>query len=124
MKNQATFLRRLLAFIVDGIILSSLTALIMKINPNLLIIVSFAYFILLDASKYQGTYGKQLLGLKIVDENGKRLTYFHAFMRHVCKYFGIMFLGIGYIGLPFKWLKNKALVDTLSRSYVIQVKCH
>lgn len=64
--------------------------------------------------KNQATFLRRLLAF-IVDENRKRLT----FMQHIYKY-----VGIGYIDLSFKWLKNKALVDTLSRSYVIQVKCH
>ena len=97
MKSQyipATFLRRFFAFVIDGLILSSFTAIIMKINPNLLIVVSFAYFILLDASKNQGTLVKQFLCLKIVNQEGEKLSYFQAMMRHILKYFGILFLGI------------------------------
>lgn len=123
MKSQyipATFLRRFLAFVIDGLILSSFTAIIMKINPHLLVIVSFAYFILLDASKNQGTLGKQFLSLKIVNQDGQRLSYFHAIMRHILKYFGILFFGIGYWGLPFKFTQKKAIVDKLSRTTVIR----
>lgn len=120
--TSASFLKRLGAFIIDGFILSSLTALIMKINPNLLIVVSFTYFILLDGSKYQGTYGKQLFGLKVVDTNGQRLSYLHATIRHIVKYFGIMFLGIGYAGLPFRITNHKALVDTISKARVVEYK--
>lgn len=123
MKSQyipATFLRRFFAFVIDGLILSSFTAIIMKINPNLLIVVSFAYFILLDASKNQGTLGKQFLCLKIVNQEGEKLSYFQAMMRHILKYFGILFLGIGYWGLPFRFTKKKALVDKLSKTTVVR----
>ena len=123
MKSQyipASFLRRFFAFVIDGIILSSFTAIIMKINPNLLIIVSFAYFILLDATKNQGTLGKQFFCLKIVNQEGERLSYLHAIIRHILKYFGILFLGIGYWGLPFKFTQRKALVDKISKTIVVR----
>lgn len=123
MKSQyipATFLRRFFAFVIDGFILSSFTAIIMKINPNLLIIVSFAYFILLDASKNQGTLGKQFLSLKIINQEGEKLTYLQAGIRHILKYFGILFFGIGYWGLPFRFTQKKAIVDRLSKTIVVR----
>lgn len=115
----ASFIKRLFAFCIDGLILSSMTAIIMRINPELLIVVSFAYFILFDASKKQGTIGKQMLGLKITNKDGQRLTYLQAFVRHIIKYFGILFLGIGYVGLIFNITKKRALVDKLSKTQVL-----
>lgn len=115
----ASFIKRLFAFCIDGIVLSSMTAIIMRINPNLLIVVSFGYFILFDASKKQGTVGKQMLGLKISNQDGQRLSYFQAFVRHVLKYFGILFLGIGYVGLLFNMTQKSALVDKLSKTQVL-----
>lgn len=115
----ASFIKRLFAFCIDGLILSSMTAIIIRINPELLIVVSFAYFILFDASKKQGTIGKQMLGLKITNKDGQRLTYLQAFVRHIIKYFGILFLGIGYVGLIFNITKKRALVDKLSKTQVL-----
>lgn len=119
--TPASFTKRLLAFFVDGLILSSFTGIVMYINAELILVISFAYFIFLDASKNQGTFGKQLLGIKIVDKSGERLSYLHAAGRHVCKYFGIMLVGIGYIGLPFKMTGKRALVDTISKCQVVNV---
>ena len=113
------FFKRVLAFLIDGLILSSFTGIIMKINPHLILVVSVAYFVLLDASKSQGTFGKQCLGLKIVNKDGQKMTYLQALWRHVLKYFGILFLGIGYIGLLFNITHKKALVDYVSKTKVI-----
>lgn len=115
----ASFFKRILAFLIDGLILSSFTGIIIKINPHLVLVVSVAYFVLLDASKNQGTFGKQCVGLKIINKDGQKLTYFQAVLRHFLKYFGILFLGIGYIGLLFNVTHKKALVDYISQTNVI-----
>lgn len=121
MKTQyvpASFLRRFLAFFIDAFILSSFNAFIISINSNLLIVLSLAYFVLFDGSKFQGTLGKQFLGLRIVDKDGQRLSYPKALFRHILKYLGVAFFGIGYWGLIFK---KEALVDRLSKTTVMKV---
>ena len=117
--KEATFIRRLVAFALDGMLLSSLTAIIMRINPELLLVVSCLYFVLFDASKHQGTIGKQLVGIKVVNNKGEKLSLIHAAIRHFVKYFGILFLGIGYLGMFFTTTKKKSLVDKLTYTQVI-----
>jgi uncharacterized RDD family membrane protein YckC len=92
---------RLVAFILDGIIISIavvLTFLVLVSTASnlfgegaavgtvvLLFILSFfgllLYKPLMEASEYQGTFGKYYLGMKIVDSQGERITMTASFIR-------------------------------------------
>ena len=83
--------------------------------------VTLLYFTLFWSSKFQGTPGKIVLGLKIVDVNGNKISYFTALIRYISTIISSLFLGIGYLLIIFDG-KKQALHDKLASTYVIKVK--
>jgi len=94
---------RLVAFILDSIIIFIAVILIFLVLVStasnlfgegaavgtviLLFILSFfgilLYKPLMEASEYQGTFGKYFLGMKIVDQEGERITMTASFVRSI-----------------------------------------
>jgi uncharacterized RDD family membrane protein YckC len=83
--------------------------------------VNLLYFTLFWSSKFQGTPGKILLGLKIVDVNGNKISYSTALIRYISTFISSLLLGIGYLLIIFDG-KKQALHDKLASTYVIKVK--
>lgn len=54
-----------------------------RIYSIVMLIVTIAYFVLMESSPKQGTLGKMLLGIKITDENGERISPAIALERYV-----------------------------------------
>jgi uncharacterized RDD family membrane protein YckC len=73
-----------------------------------------AYFILLDSSEKQGTWGKQIVGIKVTDLEGRRISRGRAAGRFFANYFlsnctcGIAFL------MPLFTEKKQTLHDMIS----------
>jgi len=76
------------------------------------------YFAFMESSKWQGTVGKRALSLKVVDLDGKRIS----FGRATGRYFGKFLSGILYIGyLMIFWTKKKqGLHDMMANTLVIR----
>jgi len=83
--------------------------------------VNLLYFTLFWSSKFQGTPGKILLGLKIVDANGNKISYSTALIRYISTIISSLLLGIGYLLIIFDG-KKQALHDKLASTCVIKVK--
>lgn len=100
--------RRIVAYIVDGIILTIIGFVVGKIvgysavssilqaasgkavdtqaftiYSIITLVIGIAYFVLMESSSKQGTLGKMLLGIKITDENGGRISIVTALERYV-----------------------------------------
>lgn len=83
------------------------------------IIMTVLYFAGFHASKWQGTVGKKLLGLKVTDLHGDRIS----FLRGVGRYLAMAFLSsifmIGYIIAAFTE-KKQSLHDLIASTVVIR----
>ena len=69
--------------------------------------------------KYGATPGKMACKLKIVVEDGSRLSYLRAFGRHFAKYLSAMILLIGYIMAAFDD-KRRTLHDRICETRVVR----
>ncbi|MBU8877625.1 RDD family protein [Bacillus sp. FJAT-29790] len=78
-----------------------------------------AYFAGLHASKWQATVGKKLLGLKVTDLHGNRISFWRAFGRYLAMSFLSGILLIGYIIAAFTE-KKQALHDLIAGTIVIK----
>jgi len=87
----------------------------------LVLVTDLLYLTLFWSSKFQGTPGKILLGLKIVDANGNKISYSTALIRYISTIISSLLLGIGYLLIIFDDRKQ-ALHDKLASTYVIKVK--
>jgi len=138
--NYGGFWIRFIAYLIDGIILYVVFAILIfiftgdlfyqaKIDPMQLgkdywlitssnIILSLLYYVGLESSKYQATLGKMVMGLKVIDEGGQRLSHGRALGRYLSKIISALILLIGFIMAAFD-SKKQALHDKIASTYVI-----
>jgi uncharacterized RDD family membrane protein YckC/Tfp pilus assembly major pilin PilA len=135
----AGFWLRLVAAIIDGIILNvviwvvSFTMIAVASaggNSSVIIAATVAtyifsivgnwlYFALMESSSKQATVGKMALGLKVVDEQGERIGFGRATGRHFGKLISSLIIGIGF--LMAAWTrKRQALHDLMAGSLVVR----
>ena len=72
-----------------------------------------------EASKKQGTIGKVLLNIKVVDMNGGSITLSNSFGRNMAKFFSVITLFIGYL-YSFLNKKQQCLHDVIANTLVIK----
>ena len=88
-----------------------------------LILASLAtilYKPVMEASDYQGTFGKYALGLKVVDKNGQKISMTSSFVRTILWIIGsqAFLLCLGVIMVGFTEYKQ-GLHDILADTYVV-----
>ena len=89
---------------------------------DLLILVALGgawlYAALLECSRWQATVGKQWIGLKVVDQRGQRLSFFHSTGRHVAKFLSALPLFLGFTMALFS-PTGLTLHDWIARTRVV-----
>ena len=83
------------------------------------LVVSWLYFALLESGKKQSTWGKRLLCIKVVDEDGKRIGFAHATGRFFAKLISYFIFYIGFIMAGFT-NRKRALHDMIASTYVVK----
>jgi uncharacterized RDD family membrane protein YckC len=79
------------------------------------------YYSLFDSSSWQATLGKRALRLKVVDLDGKRISFARASGRFFAKYLSALTFCIGY--MLAGWTKRKrSLHDMIAKTYVIRAE--
>lgn len=81
-------------------------------------VVGLIYSVWLESSTWQATPGKALLGLKVVDVNGERITFRKSSMRNLAKSLSMLTLGIGYL-MPLWNKRRQTLHDTATGCLVV-----
>jgi len=137
--RYAGFWIRVVAYIIDTFILSTIMILVGTIwslgsdgdtidiittvaQSGMVVFISFFlnwfYYAILESSEYQATLGKKLLGLQVTDEFGRRMSFGRATGRYFSKFISGLILGIGYVMAAFTDRKQ-ALHDKLASTLVI-----
>lgn len=120
---------RFFAYMVDLIIVTSLCitasfllegdmAGVTWVSTLSTIIISWLYFAIQESSILQGTFGKRMLGLKVVGEDGEEISFKKASVRFFAKILSTLIFFIGYFMAAFNERKQ-ALHDKLSKTYVV-----
>jgi len=139
-RDYIGFGKRLLAYIIDMVLFMIVLMLISAVvtllmvktsnNPqeslesfnsimNIFIPLAFLlYFALMESSAKQGTLGKMLMKIKVINAEGERLSKKDAFIRNIARYLSGIILGLGYIMIMFTKDKQ-SLHDKLAKTYVI-----
>jgi uncharacterized RDD family membrane protein YckC len=143
----AGFWWRVLAYLIDAIILSIgywLVGLLLGLNGWLFLgadykywatvgvtfvvtytvltfIAPWLYYALMESSKFQGTIGKWALKMRVVDEEGRQITFARATGRYFGMFLSSLTLGIGYIMVAFTERKQ-GLHDILARTIILKSK--
>lgn len=120
--QYATKAARMGAFIIDDIVLWIIIIVCAYISYGLGAIMLFAgstlYFGIMDGSNMHGTFGKYLMGIVTVDENGQPIDYGKSFTRAICRLLSTAILGTGFlIGLFDE--EGKTLHDRIAGTRVI-----
>ena len=141
--SYAGFWLRVVAFVIDNIVLYLVAALtffgpLMQHaglsmndpwafykNPSrqvlgvelIMLMVQWLYWALLESSPWQATIGKRLLGLYVTDLEGKRLSFARSSGRFFGKIISELTLGIGYLMAGFT-PKKQALHDMIAQCLV------
>jgi uncharacterized RDD family membrane protein YckC len=83
--------------------------------------ISWIYFAGMESSKLQATLGKLILGMRVVDLEGKRISFFRATWRYFAKLLSRILLGFGYLMIAFTQ-KKQGLHDKLAATVVVNKK--
>lgn len=70
-----------------------------------------------ESSKWQGTLGKFIVGIKVVDHDGNRISFHRAFIRGLYRLLSFSMLLIGYLYIFGK--SHRCLHDIWSKTYVV-----
>jgi len=135
----ATTWKRVVAVFVDGIILKVLSAAVFMavlavsspadspviesffelLDPGLSLLMYLAYYTVLESSEAQATLGKRLVGIRVTDLEGRRLSFGRAFGRACARFLSYLSFGIGLLIQPFTERKQ-ALHDLLAGTIVVR----
>ena len=83
------------------------------------IIISWAYFALMESSEQQGTFGKVVMGLQVTDLEGHRITLKKATIRYAAKFLSSVLLMIGYLMVAFT-ARKQGLHDKIAGTLVVR----
>ncbi len=83
------------------------------------LILTWLYFAILESSNKQATWGKRLLGIKVVGADGKKIGFGRATARFFCKTLSYLFLYVGFIMAAFT-SRKRALHDMIVETYVVR----
>ena len=122
--SYSGFWRRFIAYLIDAIILGIVFGILnMGLSESGAKLLSFLggwfYFAYLESSTHQATLGKMLIGAKVVDYGGNRISFVTASLRHFAKILSAIILLIGFIMVGFTQ-KKQGLHDILAGTLVIR----
>lgn len=83
------------------------------------VVLPWLYFALFEASSWQATPGKRLLGMRVTDLDGDRISFWRATGRYWGKLLSTLILLIGYLMQPFT-ARKQALHDKLAATLVVR----
>lgn len=79
---------------------------------------SWLYYASFESSKRQATLGKQVLGLKVTDQYGCKISFWRATGRYFGKFLSRLLFCIGFL-MVFFTKKKQALHDKMADTLVI-----
>jgi len=82
-------------------------------------IANFIYHVIMEASPKQGTYGKQILKIKVTDMQGERIAIAQSLGRNLAKIISAFTLFIGYLYSFFN-SKQQCLHDIVAGTLVVK----
>jgi pSer/pThr/pTyr-binding forkhead associated (FHA) protein/uncharacterized RDD family membrane protein YckC len=133
--EYAGFWLRLAAYLIDSAIvgaaiwllslvlldwaLSTMNTSIYLLTSLTILVVGLLYYPLMECSEKQGTLGKILLGIQVVDLEGRRISFGRALGRYFGKIISGAILYIGYIMAGFTE-KKQGLHDMMAGTLVVR----
>ena len=129
--HYAGFWIRLLAYILDAIVLGAITFPLVRVlstmgigdsSSNILsIAISWMYFAVFESSDWMASPGKKVLGLIVTDEQGMKISIGRATRRYLAKIVSALILGIGFIMIAFT-ARKQGLHDKIFHTLVLRTR--
>lgn len=124
--KYAGFWIRFCAAIIDAMVFIPLGIVVAIVDPVNLFsgwtvfnwVVGWLYFALMESSGWQATVGKRLVGIRVTDLSGNRITFGRATARYFAKILSWITLYIGYFMIAVTE-KKQGLHDMLAGTLVI-----
>ena len=138
--NYAGFWIRLVAYAIDGFVLTIASAAVALsfsgvlkdipegaaldemgiaiIIPAINMLIPFLYFVLLECSSKQATLGKMALGLRVTDISGRRISFARSLGRGFGKILSVL-VSIGFLMIGFT-AKKQGLHDMIAGTLVVK----
>lgn len=129
----AGFWKRAVAYIIDIVIFYGIIYFVITIFSSadgtinnhiksllgwFILLFMWVYFVMSEASSWQATLGKRIVGIKVTDLNGNRISLWRSFMRNISSFLTKYTLFIGY--LMCFWTKRKqCLHDKIAKCLVV-----
>jgi len=108
------------AFIVFLFVSSKIATISIAFSLFIIVpLVNLVYHIVMESSAKQGTYGKQLLKIRVCDLEGNRISAAHATGRNLAKIFSVLTLLIGYLYSFFN-KQQQCLHDVIAGTLVVK----
>ena len=127
--RYAGFWIRLVAYIIDALILGAITFPATQVlaamgigdhSTNIMsIAISWMYFAVFESSNWMGSPGKKALGLIVTDEQGRRITVGRATRRYFAKILSVLLLGLGMVMIAFT-TRKQGLHDKMFHTLVMR----
>ena len=127
--RYAGFWIRLIAYIIDAIILGAGTYPMIQVlasmgigdhSANIMsIAISWMYFAVFESSVWMASPGKKAMGLIVTDEQGERITVGRATRRYFAKILSVLLLGLGIVMIAFT-ARKQGLHDKMFHTLVLR----
>jgi uncharacterized RDD family membrane protein YckC len=125
--NFPAFFRRLTAHVIDVIVIGSPLAVLFGFAVEIpgyaaapiSLVCLLAYWTLMEGGPLQATIGKYVMGLKVTDSQGGKVTFARALGRATGKFASAWIFGIGCLMILFTD-KERGLHDMLSKTLVVK----
>ena len=125
--DRANFGQRLLAVIIDGVLVAVANFVLVLVASDVGNLLSFvgglAYYIYLEGSPSGQTVGKRAMGIRVIAEGGGPLGYGAATGRYFARILSGIPCGLGYFWMLWDD-KKQTWHDKLVRSNVVTVDAH
>ncbi|MDP1961674.1 MAG: RDD family protein [Reyranella sp.] len=128
---------RLVAYIIDAILISLAMGVVGTVagidffSPDIetydptanfiSLLIGWLYFALLESSERGATVGKMAMGLRVVTDQGQRLSFLNATGRYFAKIISAIILCIGFIMIAFTDRK-RGLHDMMAGTLVVKTR--
>jgi uncharacterized RDD family membrane protein YckC len=82
------------------------------------LVMTWLYYTLAEASRWQGTVGKRTLGIQVTDGQGARISWLRANARYWAKVLSFLIVGVGFLMIAFTE-RGQGLHDMVAGTLVI-----
>jgi uncharacterized RDD family membrane protein YckC len=118
-ERLAGWWRRLLGYLIDGLIISLISYALFHEASGPTLIVQIAYWVFFVGYADHATIGMRILGMRVVPSDGRpTISYVDAFIRWVMMLVGAVALGLGFLWAAWS-PRRQAWHDSVARTLVV-----